>query len=75
MTTFNDKIRQEVESQLGIETFDILSDTSIMVNGREKFQVVSEDDAKEIIEDFINYDGYPAKYFEFDGIIYYFILQ
>ena len=75
MKEFNEKIRQEVEIQLGIETFEILSDTSIMVNGREKYQVVTEDDATEVIEDFMNYDGSKSKYFEFDGITYYFILQ
>ena len=68
MKAFNEKIRQEVESQLGIETFEILSDTSIMVNGREKYQVVTEDDAKEVIEDFMNYDGSKSKYFEFISV-------
>lgn len=75
MKTLNETIRQEVESQLGIETFEVVNETSIMVEGREKYQIVPEEVAETVLEDFKNYDGFKAANFDFDGVTYYFVKQ
>lgn len=75
MKTLNETIRQEVESQLGTSTFEVVNETLIMVEGREKYQVVPEQVAETVLENFKNYDGFKAANFDFDGVTYYFVKQ
>lgn len=75
MKTLEQTIREEAESQLGIETFEVVNETSIMVDGREKYQVVPEQVAETVLEDFKNYDGFKAANFNFEGVTYYFVKQ
>jgi len=71
MKNLTETIRTEAEN-LGIENFEV-NEVSIMVEGREKYQVVPELLAEEVLEDFKNYDGFEAHSFEFDGVTYYFV--
>lgn len=75
MKNLNETIREEAKNQLGIETFEVVNETSIMVEGREKYQVVPEEVAETVLEDFKNYDGFKAANFDFEGINYYFVKQ
>ena len=75
MKTLNETIRTEVENQLGIENFEVVNEVSIMVEGREKYQVVPEEVAETVLEDFRNYDGFKAAKFDFEDVTYYFVKQ
>ncbi len=64
-----DKFKKAIEIaciENGIEVQDVT---------KGKYQVVDEGTAKEVIEDFKNYDGFPAPSFEFEGETYYFVKQ
>lgn len=74
MKNLTETIRTEAEN-LGIENFEVVNETSIRVEGREKYQVVPEKFAVEVLEDFRNYDGFPAHSFDFEGETYYFVMQ
>ena len=75
MKNLNETIREEAKNQLGIETFEVVNETSIMVEGREKYQVVPEKVAETVLEGYRNYDGFKAANFDFEGITYYFVKQ
>lgn len=75
MTTLLDTIKNEVVNTLGIENFTVVNEMSIIVDGHEKFQVVNESVAEEVLEDFKNYDGFAADNFDFEGETYYFVKQ
>lgn len=73
MKNLTETIKTEAEN-LGIEKFEV-NEVSIMVEGREKYQVVPEEVAETILEDFKNYDGFEAHSFDFNGLTYYFVKQ
>jgi hypothetical protein len=75
MQNLNETIRAEVKNQLGIEIFEVVNEISIMVDGREKYQVVPEEVAETVLEDLKNYDGFKAANFDFEGVTYYFVKQ
>ena len=75
MKTLNETIKTEVVNQLSIENFEVVNEISIMVDGKEKYQVVPEEVAETILEDFKNYDGFKAANFDFEGVTYYFVKQ
>jgi len=75
MKTLNETIRTEAKNQLGIDNFEVVNEVSIMVEGREKYQVVPEEVAETVLEDFKNYDGFKAANFYFEGVTYYFVKQ
>lgn len=72
--TLTEKVRSEAE-KYGIEDFEVVDEISIRINGREKYQVVPEKYAVEVLDNFRNYDGFPAHSFDFEGETYYFVLQ
>jgi len=74
MKNLTETIRTEAVN-LGIINFDVVNEVSIMVKGREIYQVVPEKVACEVIEDFINHDGFGAHSFDYDGVTYYFVKQ
>jgi len=74
MKNLTETIRTEAVN-LGITNFEVVNEVSIMVEGREIYQVIPEKVACEVIEDFINYDSFRAHNFDFDGVTYYFVKQ
>jgi hypothetical protein len=74
MKTLTETIRTEAVN-LGITNFEVVNEVSIMVEGREIYQVIPEKVAITVIEDFINHDGFVAHSFDFDGVTYYFVKQ
>ncbi|MFH2032065.1 MAG: hypothetical protein ABIJ40_15830 [Bacteroidota bacterium] len=74
MKNLTETIRTEAEN-LGVENFEVVNETSIIIEGREKYQVVPEQVAEEVLEDFKNYDGFEAHSFDFEGVTYYFVKQ
>lgn len=74
MKNLTEKIRTEAE-KIGIENFEIVNEISIRIEGREKYQVVPENIAVEVLENYRNYDGFPAHSFEFEDVTYYFVKQ
>jgi len=72
MKNLTETIRTEAEN-LGIENFEVIKEVCIIIEGREKYQVVPELLAEEVLEDLKNYDGFEAHSFEFDGVTYYFV--
>jgi len=60
---------------LGLEEFQIKNNSVLDQTGREVYQIQPEDIAREVLEDFRNFDGFPATYFNFEGVTYYFVKQ
>lgn len=75
MKNLTDTIRKEIIENDLVENFEIINDCSIVVEGKEKFQVQPENVAEEVLEDFKNYDGFHAHSFDFDGETYFFVKQ
>jgi len=63
MKNLTETIRIEAE-KIGIEDFEVVDEISIRINGREKYQVVPEEYAKEVLDDsdgtFRDCEGFPA---------------
>lgn len=69
-------IKKAVKDILGISKFEIKNGgMSVYVGGKEKYQVLPESEAKDVLENFKDYDGFPAKHFDYKGETYYFIKQ
>jgi YHS domain-containing protein len=75
MKNLTETIRQEIIENDLVENFEIINECSVMVNGKEKFQVQPENVAQEVLEDFKNYDGFEAHSFNCKGETYYFVKQ
>lgn len=79
MKTLEQTIREEAEN-LGMTNFRISQDCSVLAiydenTQLEKYQIVPEQVAITVLEDFKNYDGFKAANFDFEGITYYFVKQ
>ena len=79
MKTLEQTIRQEAEN-LGMTNFRISEDCVVLdiydENSQlEKYQIVPEEVAETVLEDFKNYDGFRAANFDFEGVTYYFVKQ
>ena len=78
MKTLNETIREELNEKFNVENceIEILDDTLILIDGREKYQVVDENTAIEVLgDDLRNFDGFKAQNFNFEGVTYYFVKQ
>ena len=60
---------------LGLEEFQIKNNSVLDQTGREVYQIQPENIAREVLEDFRNFDGFPAHSFDFEGVTYYFVKQ
>ena len=60
---------------LGLEEFQIQNNSVLDQNGREVYQIQPENIAREVLEDFRNFDGFTAHSFDFEGVTYYFVKQ
>ena len=58
-----------------LEEFEIQNNSVLDQNGREVYQIQPENIAREVLEDFRNFDGFPAHSFDFEGTTYYFVKQ
>jgi hypothetical protein len=78
MKTLEEIIKEELNKQFNFEdqNIEIVNEMLIKINGVEKFNVVDKDTAIEALgEDLLNYDGFKAENFNYEGIIYYFLKQ
>lgn len=79
MKTLEQTIREEAEN-LGMTNFKIAEDCGVLAiydenSQLEKYQIVPEEVAETVLEDFKNYDGFKAANFDFEGVTYYFVKQ
>ena len=58
-----------------LEEFQIKNNSVLDQTGREVYQIQPEDIAREVLEYFRNFDGFPAHSFDFEGVTYYFVKQ
>jgi hypothetical protein len=78
MKTLEQTIREELNEKFNVENceVEILDDTLILIDGIEKYQVVDENTAIEILGDELrNFDGFKAQIFDFEDVTYYFVKQ
>lgn len=73
--TLTQAIEDAINEKDLADVFEIKNECSVMVDGREVFQVQPEEVAKEVLEDFKNFDGFEAASFDFNGETYYFVKQ
>jgi hypothetical protein len=79
MKTLKETIKEEAEN-LGMTNFKIAEDCGILAiynedSRLEKYQILPENEAANVLEDFRNYDGFKAANFEFEGVTYFFVKQ
>lgn len=73
--TLTQAIEESIKDNDLADVFEIKNECSVIVDGREVYQVQPEEVAKDVIEDFRNYDGFEAPGFYFNGKTYYFVKQ
>ena len=75
MKNLIETIKYEVKTQMEFTNFAVNENNEVMINGKAKFQVLPEEVAETVLDDFKNYDGFKAVNFDFEGVTYYFVKQ